>query len=671
MAVELDGGKGITDFSQWYLDYKVDERDGCLDPKAFAPSAGDLLSRYELFKREMDARCEGFEHLEMLADNEVISPKPDLPNVSSGETAGLVRRIARTLVQHTPNVEVVSIHDDDSLEGIVAKYILDTKIIGDAQYSNDMQQNLFASTKTSFTLGFDCVIPILQQNPDGSWYMKYDTIHHRDVFPEPGVKDVREAPEVFVRRYLTKGQIKQIIRDQVAGWDIAALRLLLKTYSQPPTRERQSNSHTDNKRRVIAQGYEIVTWYNSYGENFLTFCPRTKLLFRIEQNKHPLKWHPVHFLVLEKDEQHPLGKSQVEMLLGRQEFQDLMHNGAMKLWYRNINPTVLGFGTMNSIPNLSPGKYNQISNPNAKVEAFEVNTMTLSQFPTLAANNLGSMVNLVGAPDQQMATQAGTGQSATPQGVEAQQAMVDITTNNYQKAIESFFSRYCSYALTVYLQEMRATQKLRLTADARKRLVNAGQLVDPATGEVTNPVLDAMSEDSVIELDFENLATEYYVRCVPGSLVEMEDEKQMRILGQLFVPLSQALPAIAQTQDPELLRNAAATMVYIMEKQIELSGSASSRDLKSLLQSGRTEQFNEWTKRADEYEQRVGGLAEQTVAGMESATSAIRSLQEQMSTMHQVQTAILQKMGVPMQESAPTENSSEEGMRRPELRPVS
>ena len=99
MAVELDGGKGITDFSQWYLDYKVDERDGCLDPKAFAPCAGDLFSRYELFKREMDARCEGFEHLEMLADNEVISPKPDLPNVSSGETAGLVRRIARTLAE--------------------------------------------------------------------------------------------------------------------------------------------------------------------------------------------------------------------------------------------------------------------------------------------------------------------------------------------------------------------------------------------------------------------------------------------------------------------------------------------------------------------------------------------------------------------------------------------
>ena len=35
----------------------------------------------------------------------------------------------------------------------------------------------------------------------------------------------------------------------------------------------------------------------------------------------------------------PLGKSQVELLIGRQDFQDLMLNGAMKLWYRNINPS--------------------------------------------------------------------------------------------------------------------------------------------------------------------------------------------------------------------------------------------------------------------------------------------------------------------------------------------
>lgn len=52
--------------------------------------------------------------LVLLADGEVISPKPDLPSVSSGETAGIVRRIAHNLVQHTPNVEIINQFDDDS-----------------------------------------------------------------------------------------------------------------------------------------------------------------------------------------------------------------------------------------------------------------------------------------------------------------------------------------------------------------------------------------------------------------------------------------------------------------------------------------------------------------------------------------------------------------------------
>ena len=115
-----------------------------------------------------------------------------------------------------------------------------------------------------------------------------------------------------------------------------------------------------------------------------------------------------------------------------------MLNGAMKLWYRNINLSILSYGNVNSVPNLGPGKYTNISNPNARIETFEVNTQTLSQMGSISQLNAGAMISLVGAADQQMAIQSGSGMSATPQGVDAQEKMVDITTNNYQKAIESF-----------------------------------------------------------------------------------------------------------------------------------------------------------------------------------------------------------------------------------------
>lgn len=649
MAVEFEDGP-IKDFDLWYVDRKVDPRNGCIETRGgLSDQATRLIRRYDYFKREMDARCADYEKLVLLADGEVISPKPDLPNVSSGETAGIVRRIARNLVQHTPNVEIINQFDDDSPKGIIARHILLTKIIGSDLYSNDMQQNLFASTKLSLTTGFDCVIPVLLQQADGTWYTKYDTIHYRDVFPEPGAKDVRQATEVFVRRYLTKGEVKALIQNQVRGWDLAALRDLLHTNPKPPHREPQSNSTQDTKRRVLAEGYEIITWYSSSGRPFLTWSANTKNLLRIEVNKHPTKMHPVFFLVLEKDSQQPLGKSQVELLLGRQEFQDLMHNGAMKMWYRNINPPLIGFGALNTTPNLSPGKYTSVSNPNARIEPFEVQTQTLMQYQVISQGNTGAMVNLVGSADQQMAMQAGNGMSATPQGVEAQQGMVDITTNNYQKAIESFFSHYCSYALTMYFQELKGTKRITPTADARQALVGAG-----LDAELFNDAGD-------LDVSFSDMAVQYFVRCVPGSLVELEDEKQLRILQQIFVPLSQAMPALAASNDPELLKNMAATMQFIVQRTIELSGSNRSNDLRSLVTTGRTDQDDKLFG----LEEQINGLSA-TVETTASLVTSVVAAQQQMSMLAETQGLILQALGAGNGQSAPQSNNPAEQPQQPQ-----
>ena len=649
MAVEFEDGP-IKDFDLWYVDRKVDPRNGCIEARGgLSDQATRLIRRYDYFKREMDARCADYEKLVLLADGEVISPKPDLPNVSSGETAGIVRRIARNLVQHTPNVEIINQFDDDSPKGIIARHILLTKIIGSDLYSNDMQQNLFASTKLSLTTGFDCVIPVLLQQADGTWYTKYDTIHYRDVFPEPGAKDVRQATEVFVRRYLTKGEVKALIQNQVRGWDLAALRDLLHTNPKPPHREPQSNSTQDTKRRVLAEGYEIITWYSSSGRPFLTWSANTKNLLRIEVNKHPAKMHPVFFLVLEKDSQQPLGKSQVELLLGRQEFQDLMHNGAMKMWYRNINPPLIGYGAINTTPNLSPGKYTSVSNPNARIEPFEVQTQTLMQYQVISQGNTGAMVNLVGSADQQMAMQAGNGMSATPQGVEAQQGMVDITTNNYQKAIESFFSHYCSYALTMYFQELKGTKRITPTADARQALVGAG--------------LDAelFNDEGDLDVSFSDMGVQYFVRCVPGSLVELEDEKQLRILQQIFVPLSQAMPALAASNDPELLKNMAATMQFIVQRTIELSGSNRSNDLRSLVTTGRTDQDDKLFG----LEEQINGLSA-TVETTASLVTSVVAAQQQMSMLAETQGLILQALGAGNGQSAPQSNNPAEQPQQPQ-----
>ena len=650
----------VRSFEDWYERYDLDDRDGTIRNFTLAKCAEGTRRKFDHFKREMDIRVNNYENLIKLADAEVMSEKPDLPNVSSGEVAGMIRRMSRNLVQHTPNVEVISVFDDDGAAGVFVDHILKSKIIGDELYSNDMQQNLYASTKSALTLGFDCVVPVLLQDAAGGWFMKYDNIYFRDVFPEPGAKDVRTAKSVFIRRYLTKGDVVGLIRTQPSGWDVAALKTMLK--QSPNSREQQSVDHQTKKHHQIPDGYEIITWYNSYGDPWLTFERHTGMLLRIEKNKDPLKRHPVFFLIMEKDLNQPLGKSQVELVIGRQEFQDLMLNGAMKMWYRNINPPIIGYGTVNAVPNLGPGKFTPISNPNAKVEAMEVSTQTLLQYNQIATANAGNMVQLLGAADQQMASQSGGngGMSQTPQGVEAQQAMVDITTNNYQKAIENFFSEYCSYALTIYFAELKGSvEKIVPTADARRALINGGLKVEPLVDDTGEKVADPdFNEDGSLRLEFDKLAVEYFVRTVPGSLVELEDEKQLRILREIFVPLSQAMPALAAAGDQGALRNASAAMQFIVQRTIELSGSAHSTSLQNLLNN--QEQPNQPADPVAEFERRLNESGALQSAELDQLVANQAAQQQQMGMLRESMDAIMGHLGIPraITESAPQETSA-------------
>ncbi len=256
------------------------------------------------------------------------------------------------------------------------------------------------------------------------------------------------------------------------------------------------------------------------------------------------------------------------------------------------------------------------------------------------------MVNTVGSADQQMAVQAGNGFSATPQGVEAQQAMVDITTNNYQKAIESFFSKYCSYALTTFFQELKGAGKFIATAETRQKLLDAGY-----------PETEINTETGELTIDFKDMAVEYYVRCVPGSLVEMEDQKQLRLLNQLFVPLSQAMPALAAAQDQEALAHATKAMQFIIEQQIELSGSSKAKEIADILRNGHTAAMEQESQENDAVENEIHMFEESLVESQEMTASSIADLQEKIRILAESQAVILQKLGVPM---GPSDTNSAE-----------
>ena len=659
MAV-IDQGP-VTGTDDWYIERQLNDR-GELTVARLTDKARYVEQEYRRFKSEMERRMHGMEDLEKLANNEVTNVRPDRPNISSGELAGIILRLTRNVVQNAPNVNVISTLDAKSLGGVIAEYILRSKILHYDTYTNDLRTRLQATVKDGLTVGFDCVVPILVRKPNSEWWIEYDSIHYRDVFPEPGAKDVREASWVFVRRYLTKGDVKELIRNETRGWDIPALRTLLTpNWMHIPSRQAESNSRQDTRKGVYAEGFEIVTLYSDTGDPFLTFDPRTMNLLRIEKNLHPGKEHPVFFFIPEWDSKHPLGKSLAERLRGRQDFQDMFFNGAAKLWELSIDPPIMAYGAPRAILNLGPGKANRIDNPNARIEAFDFSTQGLMQYLQISEGNLGSMVNISGAADQQMATQAGNGMSATPQGVDAQMALVDITTNDYQKSLEQFVNQYASYALTIWFQEMKGMKKVKPSADSRVKMINAGwvETTDEDGNLVrTNVVEEALRDDGSIEVDFADLAIEYYVQCIPGSMTELEDEKQVRILREMFIPLSQAMPAVAQTGDEQLIRNSAATMQYIIQKVLELSGSAFSEDLATLLATGDAGAVNESRERIDAVEQELGGATRGVIEALGQTNTVIAAMHKQIQELAAAQETLMSQLGA----SKPASSDLEEGL---------
>jgi hypothetical protein len=182
-------------------------------------------------------------------------------------------------------------------------------------------------------------------------------------------------------------------------------------------------------------------------------------------------------------------------------------------------------------------------------------------------------------------------------------------------------------------------KKVQLTADARYRLLGAGMPEE------------MIAEDSTLEVDYDELATEYWVRAVPGSLTEMEDEKQIRILNQLFVPLSQALPALVQSGDPDAVKKATMALAYIVGKQIELSGASSAYELKKIWAEGDDTSTREREAAMLSLEDRVTGVQASYERELDAQTQAITQIQDQMTMLAENQQLLLEKLGVGSQPS--------------------
>lgn len=465
---------------------------------------------------------------------------------SEGSSQYILRKSVANTIQRVPDGELSTQYDKASVEHIQTQFIFENKVLWSEMEGLDMLSNLTSTFKSSFTYAFCPVRTGFEKDYDSDVRVSYNIENWADIAVNADCKDIRRPQTLWHRSYVSKDDVLALLDDDGEVYD--------KTYQRDTIRyiidhelftgkQWESEKLADKlKGSSSIQSVELLTRYSRGEKEFVTYVPGIKAVFRKVKNEDPRLGIPWNMLVLDVDADFPLGVSQIEFLLGDQQFQDLFQTSAYKNLLLEMEPPIMvaGWETNPSSYRFEPRKiWNLGNNPNqAKVEPVKISSNVLSSFLQTREGISAGMLRQLNVLDGTIASDAGVpGFSGTAPGVEAQVQAKDVSTNQYQKRIEAFFSEWANQALRMYINSMGGVHKLTVDEATRRRIFDIGR--------------EDLIDGDKIEIDFDALSTSmlnFKVRT--GSLTERKEDKERAALNEMVQPFIQNLNGWSEQNRP-------------------------------------------------------------------------------------------------------------------------
>lgn len=512
-----------------------------IDPESIKePVAQKLLEDYRISESQMRQRTNHHELYGLLAKNKSIHEwsvrKGNSKYFSEGSTQYILRKTLADTIQRVPDGELQTQYDKASKEHIWTQYLFENKVMWSEFEGIDMMSNFTNTYKMSFIYAFAPVRTGFEKDYDDDVRISYNLENWADVFVNPDCKDVRRPQYVFHRQYMSKAEVEALIdedgnvSDSTYQADTVKYVIDNDLFS---AKYWQSEKMADKlKGSTALSSLKLITKYERGADEFVTIVPGIDAVFRRVPNYDPRKGIPWNFFVLETDPDFPLGVSQVEFLLGDQQFNDLFQTSAYKNLLLAMEPPIMvsGWETNPSSYVFEPRKiWNLGNNPNqVKVDPVKIDNSVLSGWSTTREAIAASMLRNLNVMDGTVASDAGVGFSKTAPGVEAQQKTKTININQYQKRMEYFIAEWANQALRCYINAMGGVHELTVDEETRRRLFDIGEIES--------------IKDNKIEIDFDLLSTdllEFKVRA--GSLVQRKEEQELESLSAMVQPFIQNL----------------------------------------------------------------------------------------------------------------------------------
>jgi len=532
----------------------------------------DLVGWSEEFMRaqtQMRQRTHHHELYGLLAKNKSIHEwtvkRGNSKYFSEGSTQYILRKTLADTIQRVPDGELQTQFDKASMEHIWTEYLFENKVMWSEFEGIDMMSNFTNTFKMAFVYAFAPVRTGFERDYDDDVRISYNLENWADVFVNPDCKDIRRPQTVWFRQYMSKEEVKGLIDEEGNVFDSTYEAETIKyciDHELFSAKRWESEKMADKLKGATAiESLTLLTKYERGAKEFVTYVPEIGAVFRRVPNYDPRKGIPWSFFVLETDPDFPLGVSQVEFLLGDQQFNDLFQTSAYKNLLLAMEPPIMvaGWETNPSSYVFEPRKiWNLGNNPNqVRVDPVKIDNSVLAGWSTTRESIAASMLRNLNVMDGTVAKDSGTTFSKTAPGVRAQQEAKTININQYQKRMEFFISEWANQALRMYISSMGGVHELTVDEKTRRKLFDLGE-------EAAQTIVG-----DKVEIDFDRLSTdllEFKVRA--GSLVQLKEDQERAALSEMVQPFIQNLQGWSD-ENKRVIENE--VLLPVAKRMLELS----------------------------------------------------------------------------------------------------
>lgn len=513
-------------------------------------------------------RVAGFSFFSRVAHNMSLFERDKNDSFSEGSTQTIKRKIRAQTIQRTPDGEIVTPYDKNSIEQATIDYLFSHKILTSEYDGKDMMKQLWKTFNSAYDYGFGCVRTGFERDADGDPRISYTLIPYNDVIPSPDCKFIEEASWYIVREWIPKSNLKELLNEDGSvsdqTYDANVIRYILENDLKDGA-EVNSIPLADKKKGVApAHSVEVRTYYCKGADEFITYVPGINAILRTVKNYDPRKEIPIHFMILEPDPEFPYGCSSIMWTIAQQQYADAFQSTAYQTLLLALKPPMQVFGNLtNPKIKMKPGAiWPMGTNPNNRIEPYRVETTTVTQYGSILENISARMMTSLNITDATVASDANVPHySGTPQGVEQQRLDKTITINQFQKRVETFFAEWANHALRSYINSMSGERLVTVDAKTRKRIeaiedaaraakeLELKQMLPPGL-PIPNDIVEIESviEGNKIKVDFDKLQEDslFEFRVRTGSLIENERETERTNIQEMLIPVSQMIGNISE-----------------------------------------------------------------------------------------------------------------------------